>query len=94
MRNLFILVFVICFFGCGTTSQKQQLPLSSTTIDQNFSDRIFVEIHNTESHCLVRIWNLEISDETPQAVFRGTVGNDTCRIYNIINPGIEGTNGE
>ena len=88
MRDLFLLVLFLCFFGCATTSGKPTAP-QSLTFEQTFSDKLYVEIHNTKEHCLVRVWNLKISEDSPQVIFRGTPGSESCHIYNIVNPDID-----
>jgi len=89
MKNTILFILLVAVLGCTKTATViSHSP--DVTFERNFAEteRLFVEIHNTKKHCIVRIWNPDKNENTPQAIFRGTAGNNTCRIYNIVNPDI------
>ena len=85
MKN--ILTFILtCFLAGCAASPAIPISPSPITFEQEFNSKIYVEIHNTARHCIIRVWNPEYSEDNPQAIFRGSPGAEKCRIYNIVNP--------
>jgi len=85
MRKLAIFVGLACTIGCTATSLTTA-KTAPTPFEHKFNESVYIEVHNTPNHCLVRVWDLTASEDSPQAIFRGKAGQHRCRIYNMVNP--------
>lgn len=83
MKMFAVLFSLIALSACATAPPVVKTP---DLFEHKFSESVYIEVHNTPSHCLIRIWDLKASEEQPQAIFRGPVGKEACRIYSMINP--------
>ena len=83
MKFSVVLFGLIVFSGCASTPSVTK---TSDLFEHRFSESVYIEVHNTPSHCLIRVWDLKASEDQPQAIFRGPVGKEACRIYSMINP--------
>ena len=89
MRRTVLGVLSICSIMSACAMQPQVVtPPQMTEYNFDQTEKIYVEVHNNPDWCIVRIWSPEKDEDAPLAIFRGTPGQDTCKIYNIVNPGV------
>ena len=85
MKKALVFALALCFSGCVTTQPPQQ----KTYLDHVFHGKLHIEIHNSQTHCMVRVWDLEKDKESPLASFRGIIGTESCKIYQMHNPDLQ-----
>jgi len=81
-----IILITIFLHGCYPSSVIERKETTITPYEKSFEEKIYIETHNNETHCLIRVWVPTKTEEAPLVVFRGTPGKDTCKIYTITNP--------
>ena len=94
MKQSMILALTISLCGCTSGIEINNKKVDPPAFESNFKEKIYIETHNNEKHCLVRIWAPARTEEAPLVIFRGTPGQETCKIYTITNPdySLEGNN--
>jgi len=86
MKISVIIATIIFLCGCYSSVGPERKNTTQPPYENSFEEKIYIETHNNETHCLVRVWIPAKTEEVPLVVFRGTPGKDTCKIYTITNP--------